>query len=389
MAEEIEEGAVKEVNMNSALNALNNMAAHNAYKPSEELSEMVEKKFSAETTEEKTKVEEVAETTETVAETTETKVDETKEEETFIESEIFGGKVKLNKEKEEEQEIKVENLEELNSHLKEQFGIEDISTLGKQINTWKEQEKTLGEISTKLTNAEKLFESMPSDLYQLVQLHVNGADWKQGLTNPSLNFEKSVDDYKVEELIDVLFPGKVSEDDWEEYRDEDGDAKTKKMVDVLIEQAKSKFVETKKGREELSKNAIENAKKQEERFEKSVEASSKKLSSQIEGIDSNYIKSIEKQLKTPGGIYEIFFDKDGVLKEDAALAFAMAKDGYNLLDQYKKLIQTKTETKVNQELLLRGSSTPTGSRGSQSAEKEIRPEVQAKIDSIRRMAQKP
>ncbi|MFN5416293.1 MAG: hypothetical protein ACK5B9_04490 [Flavobacteriia bacterium] len=378
---------------NAALSAL---AGFGALEKSTELREMVEKKFTPPTEENKeTETSENVETTntqtsenvETTDANTENVEQKTEEEDVSIESAIFGGKVSIKKEQKEEHETKIENLEEFNSHIKEQFGIEDISSLSKQIATWKEQEKTFGEASERLANAEKIFESMPSELFQLVQLHVNGADWKKGLTNPSLNFDKPLDDYNEKELVDVLFPDKVSKEEWEEYHDEDGDPKVKKMIGVLVDQAKEKFTGTKKQREELAKSAVENAKKQEEAFVKSVEQSSKKLSSQIEGIDGNYIKSIEKELKTPGGISKLFFEEDGKLKEDAALAFAMAKDGFGLLEQYKKLIARQTETKVNQDLLLRGSNTPTGSKGSQSGKtQEIRPEVQAQLDKIRGLA---
>jgi hypothetical protein len=156
----------------------------------------------------------------------------------------------------------------------------------------------------------------------------------------------------------------------------------------LVNQSKSKFEETKSQRKEQATNAVKIAKESQERYLKSAENSSKKLSSQIEGVDSNYIKGIESQLKTPNSVIDLFYEKDGTLKEDAALAYAMAKDGYGLLNQYKKVIQNKTETKVNQDLLLRGSSTPTGSKGSQSANKEIRPEVQGEIDRIMGLATK-
>ena len=315
-------------------------------------------------------------------------VDGNKEEEAFIESDIFGGKQPILQKEEPKEEVVLDNLDKLNSHLKNNFGIEDMSALGQQINTWKEQEKVLGETNSKLANAEKLFESMPPDLYQLIELHVNGADWKQGLTNPSLNFERKIEDYKEKELIDVFFPGEVSEDDWMEFNDEDGDSKTKRMINVLVSQSKSKFEDTKNQRKELASNAVKVAKESQERYLKSAESSSKKLSSQIEGIDGNYIKTIENQLKTPNSVIDLFYEKDGTLKEDAALAYAMAKDGYGLLNQYKKVIQNKTETKVNQDLLLRGSSTPTGSKGSQSANKEVRPEVQAEVDRIMGLGKK-
>jgi hypothetical protein len=379
---------------NEALNALQNLGL---MEKQPELQSMLEEKFKApeentdnsqQTSNSTDGAEEKIEETETLDAPKDVLKGESNEEEDFIESDIFGGKIPAVKKEEKKEEVSLESLDQLNSHLKDNFGIEDMSALGQQINSWKEQEKVLGEATSKLANAEKLFESMPPDLYQLVELHVNGADWKQGLTNPALNFERKIEDYKEKELIDVFFPGEVTNDDWEEFNDEDGDPKTKRLINTLVNQSKTKFEETKSQRKEQATNAVKIAKESQERYLKSAENSSKKLSSQIEGVDSNYIKGIESQLKTPNSVIDLFYEKDGTLKEDAALAYAMAKDGYGLLNQYKKVIQNKTETKVNQDLLLRGSSTPTGSKGSQSANKEVRPEVQAEIDSIMGLVKK-
>ena len=388
MSEGLEEklSGLSDEKNNQALNAL---AGLGGLAP--ELQEVVKTKFSTESTEQTENVE----ATETTGENTEEQTGSIENQEASseqsnsdfeieIENPIFGGKTKIVKKKEENEVSEIKDLESLSTLVKD-YGIEDITTLPVKIKEWRDNEKTLGEVSERLANAEKLFSTLPPELYQAVETFTKGGNWKESLTSNSVNFDKNLEDYKPEELVEGFFPGKFSQEDWEEFNDEDGDPKVKKAIEFAIEQANDKFKTTKESKIKLSEQAILDAKKQEQVFLSSVSESAKKLSSQIEGVDAMYIKTIEKDLGNPRGIYNLFYNEDGTLKESAALSYAMAKDGYSLMDQYKKVIERMTETKVNQDLLLRGASTPSGSKGSNSHKEEVRPEVQKEIERIRRL----
>jgi hypothetical protein len=304
-----------------------------------------------------------------------------------IDHEIFGGKKSLIKKKEEKPAA--ENLDQVNSHIKESLGFESMDELNSKVEEWKKLETTHVETTERLSNVEKLFEILPPELYQAVTAVANGKDWRTVLSEtPSVDFRKEIDQYKDEEIVNAFYPGEISEDDWEEFNDEDGDPRIKKSIGILIKQAKEKFVTTKKDIETKSVNSVKEAQQTQERYDNSITGSVSKLSSQIEGVSETYIKNVEKELKNPASISKIFYNEDGTLTEGGALAYVMAKDGFGLLEKYKAVIQRKTETEVNQDILLRGANSPSGTRGTGSGEMKIRPEVQAELDKIRSLGGK-
>lgn len=303
-----------------------------------------------------------------------------------IEHEIFGGKRSFKK---KEEKPAAENLDQVNSHIKESLGFESMDELNSKVEEWKKLETTHVETTERLSNVEKLFEILPPELYQAVTAVANGKDWRTVLSEtPSVDFRKEIDQYKDEEIVNAFYPGEISEDDWEEFNDEDGDPRIKKSIGILVKQAKEKFVTTKKDIETKSVNSVKEAQQTQERYDKSITGSVGKLSSQIEGVSETYIKNVEKELKNPASISKIFYNEDGTLTEGGALAYVMAKDGFGLLEKYKAVIQRKTETEVNQDILLRGANSPSGTRGTGSGEMKVRPEVQAELDKIRSLGVK-
>lgn len=304
------------------------------------------------------------------------------EDDLSIEHEMFGGKRSLAKKKDEKPVA--ENLEQVNSHIKESLGFESMDELSSKVEEWKKLETTHVEAIERLSNVDKLFEILPPELYQAVAAVAHGKDWRSVLAEtPSVDFRKEIDQYKDNEIVDAFYPGEITEEEWEEFNDEDGDPRIKKSIGILIKQAKEKFVSTKKDIETKSVNSVKEAQETQERYDKSITGSVSKLSSQIEGVSETYIKNVEKELRNPSSISKIFYNEDGTLTEGGALAYVMAKDGFGLLEKYKAVIQRKTETEVNQDILLRGANSPTGTRGTGSGEMKIRPEVQAELDRIR------
>lgn len=298
-----------------------------------------------------------------------------------IEHEIFGGKKSLVKKKDDKPVA--ENLDQVNSHIKESLGFESVDELSSKVEEWKKLETTHVETTERLSNVEKLFEILPPELYQAVTAVANGKDWRSVLAEtPSVDFRKEVDQYKDDEIVNAFYPGEITAEEWEEFNDEDGDPRIKKSIGILIKQAKEKFVSTKKDIETKSVDSVKEAQKTQERYDKSITGSVSKLSSQIEGVSETYIKNVEKELKNPASISKIFYNEDGTLTEGGALAYVMAKDGFGLLEKYKAVIQRKTETEVNQDILLRGANTPSVTRGTGSGKSNIRPEVQAELDRI-------
>jgi len=95
------------------------------------------------------------------------------------------------------------------------------------------------------------------------------------------------------------------------------------------------------------------------------------------------VKSVEQELRGRG-IYDLYYKKDGTLKEDAAQNYVMAKNGMDLMNQYKKMVSNESMSIARQEVLLETPTTPKVSGGSSAATPQtgIRQEVQDEINRL-------
>lgn len=306
----------------------------------------------------------------------------------YIEHEMFGGKKKV-VEKNEEANEPIENKEAVEAFLKSTGLDLDVNSFADKVKNWQESEKQLDEKSKALENVEKLFSIMPPELYEAVNAVATGKDWRATLQSaPTVDYTKSVDELEEKQLVDAFFPDSISDEDWEEFKDEDGDPRVKKAVALTISNAKAKFNDVKASKEREAQDAIAKQQQAIEAYNNSIKSAVSVLPQKIEGISDVYVKSIESELQKPNSIRDLFFDENGIMKQEAALAYVMAKDGMSLLDRYKQIIEKRVETEKNLDMLSRGARAPRATSGThiQGSGVEISPEVQKQLDFIRGLA---
>lgn len=306
-------------------------------------------------------------------------------EEFEIESPLFGGKKKItppNEEVNSPEKATFDSLDSLSSFLKEKHGLNDVSELVAKVDEWKQKEVEYSGLSEKISNAESIFSNMHPDLYKAVVLDAKGEDFRSVLSS-SIDYSKNEKDYTDKDLVNAFYPGKITDEEWEEYSSEDGDPTVKKLVSTIIDNSIDAFKSKKSQVEDMSREEIRKAQERQTLFESSIKKSEQSLLQKFSDIDNSYIEKLNKSFKE-NGIYSVFYNNDGSLRDDAHLRLAMAMDGEGIVDQYKKILENKIVTKTNQEILTRTADVPSGSRGSNSDKStEIRPEVQAQIDSLR------
>lgn len=303
-----------------------------------------------------------------------------------IDSPIFGGKKVIKPEDNSNgNEPAIENAEAFNEYLKSNFEIEDIKSLSSFVESAKKNETLLSETSERLANAEKLFQLMNPELYEAVVADLNGQDWKQLVNKSGIDYRKNVNDYSEQDLVEAFFPGEISNEDWEEYRDEDGDPKIKKTVNLLLKQSREKFEGTKKSKEQEAQNMILKQAESRKAYEQSLVKASSYVESQIEGIDKTYVQGVVKKIQE-NGIDSLFYNENGTLKEDAVLRFVMAEEGFNLVKKQEAALRNRIESQKNQEIITRGANTPNVQSGKNVSQGEqYSEEAQRTLDWIRGM----
>lgn len=311
-------------------------------------------------------------------------------EDIVIKSPLLGGEIKINKKKPEEDagglSGNFENIDDLTKSLKEKHNIDDLNIVFDKLSELEEKKEELDKISTEMGNIQSLFQNMPSALYQAISAYEKGESWREKILSNDLDLTKSVDSFSDKEIVDAMSPGKVTEEDWEEYKDEDGDPNIKRYVSALIETSKSSFNSKKASFDKAIEDNIAEGKKRNEMFNSSIEASKSRLKSQFGDVDMSLVNDIEKIFKQPQGINSIFYDENGMLKDDAFARMAMAQHGEDLVNQYKTIAERKIEEAVVQDVLSRGANTPKVPKGGTSKSKDedkVRPEAKAIIDRIK------
>ena len=282
-----------------------------------------------------------------------------------------------------EQPLQFENLDQVGQYMKETLGVDSYDSLTAEWNSMKGATEELSSVQAKLQNAEQFIATMPPELYAGATAHVNGKEWRDVVgQTPVFDFSKNAEQQESKSLVNAYFPGKLNEEMWAEHADTDGDAASKTAVNAMIAAAGAQYTVQQNEFAAQQKAVIENAETQQRNLQVSVANTIAKLPSQIEGIDSAYVTDVESKLNGRG-IYDVFFNQDGTLREDAAHRFVMATDGISLMDQYQKAALNKANSSVRQEMLLQASTTPPPVAGAAvSLEDGIRPEVQAELDAI-------
>ena len=311
--------------------------------------------------------------------------EEPNEDDLFIESPIYGGKQGVNKKKDAESEdftADLKDTEALSKVISEKTGYNNLNELIESSLKFKEVETQVQEVSKENENYKKVFESIPSELYQSIDLFLKGQDWKTPIiSKPNLDFSKNIDTIDEKSLVDNYLPGQFSQEEWEDYGSEDADPGIKKAINLAINTAKSKFEADKKDLDSFRTNQVELANERSQKINSSVEKSIEYLKKNIEGIDDGYIAQAKANLNIQK-INEMLFNEDGTFKEDAALKLSYAEHGHDIMKQYKNAIQHLAETKERQAILERTPNKPKQNKKSSSTREEARPEVLRVIDDL-------
>jgi hypothetical protein len=308
-----------------------------------------------------------------------------KDDVTVIKSPVFGDKgLSLEKKTEEppaEGKRSFESLEDYDSYLKDEFGVENIQGLSEKFNNLSSLEEEHRQSTNQIDNLNSLFERMSPDLYQAVLDESNGKNWRETLSNSKhFDFSKNAEAQNKQDLVNHYSPNSVSQDEWEEYNDQDGDPGIKKAVAAYIEIAESKFTAEKNSFNANQNKLISDAKEKQLAFAKSAELAVSNLSTKVENVDKAYVSKVSERLKNDD-ILSVFKNEDGTLKEGAGVKLMMAMDGYEIMTQLQHAASVESKNKETEEILLRTASK-TATSGGKNQQPGIRPEVQAAITKL-------
>lgn len=299
---------------------------------------------------------------------------------------MFGGKTDFSVKQPETPELK--GSEEINKFIAGKFdGVENVESLISNHEQLKAQMEEYKVIKEEFDRVDTSFKNMPPELLKAIDMAEKGEDWKSFFNNsPSLDFGQDVDSVSKEALVQTYFGDQFTKDDFE-AADPDSDyydANVERMVNLAYGQAKDKFNSDKASRTLTLEDARISSENKNKAYTESVGNSLGSIKEYMPTASDEYLSSINEDF-LQSKQNSLFSNQDGTVKADAALRYALAKDGPEIFQQMQKVVQDKAETIARQELLLRQSQTPPRDNGTSAqgkAQGGIRPGFENFVNNL-------
>ena len=151
--------------------------------------------------------------------------------------------------------------------------------------------------------------------------------WKKDIVRNGVDFDytKPAEQQSKKSLEDTFMPGKVTDDQWKEFNDPDGDARDKAFVSTMIELAGEKFTGRAKEVNSSIDQMVQAQKQWVDNWTNSGEAAITATKQRIPAA-AIYEPQLRQALSSPNAIMALFEEpgKPGVLRPDAAENLMMA-----------------------------------------------------------------
>lgn len=174
--------------------------------------------------------------------------------------------------------------------------------------------KQYAELESKVKQAESdlsYIGKLSPEALNVVQMDLDGKDWRTEVASrPKFDYGKSAKEQEAKALDKAYGDGSISDDDWEEYNDKDGDPKVKAFVQAKLDLYHIKYDADKAKAVNYVNEQSALQKQNQEKYAKSVEAGMASLYNEVPGSEV-YADSIKKLL-TPQKLLGMFFEDDGV-----------------------------------------------------------------------------
>lgn len=284
----------------------------------------------------------------------------------IVDHPIFGGKKDLGASK-NPGPSDFEGADDVNQFISSKIdGISDVNSLVSNYQELNAQLEEYKVIKQEYDRIDQSFQNMPPELLKAIDMAEKGEDWKGALANsPNLDFGKDADSVDKTALIKAYFGDQFTAEDFEAANPDSDyhDSSTERLVNLAYSQAKDKFNADKKNNTLTLEQARLASEQKTQLYSESVSKSLGSVKSFIPDVSDEYLSSINQDF-LESKQKSLFSNPDGTVKDDAALKYALAKDGVEIFQQLQKVIQDQAQTIANQELLARKSQTPPAGGGS-------------------------
>lgn len=272
--------------------------------------------------------------------------DENEEDEDI--EDVFGLIDSKSKSKSKKVKLDFEVPDEMNSLLKDKYGIEDASTFFGSVDAWRTQAQAGADVKKEYDALTSDIQSLPPDLRESLKMWADGEDYTSvfeqgGRLDFSSDFEEQDVEGLVEHYLNDEYVRLVNEyESNENMSDDDFDGK----MDMLARSTRKLFTQEKKA---LVESRVQYEDKQanlHKNLKNSALDSVEKLSEAYPNFSKVELNKVKHYL-VEGKVDSLFYNADGTYTEEAAKLVANALYGEKVLKTVKTLAKRKGESEAN------------------------------------------
>ncbi len=266
-------------------------------------------------------------------------------EEEVEEDDTFG--LSKTKKKSKEFSVDFDVPGEMIDMISSKFGIKDPSKFFNSVDTWRNQAQEGASASKEYDALSSDLQAMPHEIKAAIQMWANGDDYSEAFnSNERLDFSESFRDQDAENLVQHYLEDEYNEivDDYNREKIDDSEFEDK--VNLLARTTKRMFNQDVEAQEREREKFVEEQQMEYQMQKDSALLSVENLGKAYPNFSRSEMTKIKRVL-VDGNIDNIFVDKDGKYKEDAAELLAYAMYGKKLLSAAEKKAERKGESKAN------------------------------------------
>ena len=231
--------------------------------------------------------------------------------------------------------------------ISSKFGVKDPSKFFNSVDTWRTQAQEGSEASKEYEALSTDLQAMPHEIKAAIQMWANGDDYSEAFNaNQRLDFSDSFRDQDAEnlvqhyleeeynELVDMYNDDKLDDEDFED------------RIELLARTTKRMFNQDVEAQETERENFVLRQQEEYQKQKDSAILSVENLGKAYPNFSRSEMSKIKRVL-VDRSLEDIFIDKEGEYKEDAAELLAYAMYGKKLLNEAEVKAERKGESKAN------------------------------------------
>jgi len=265
---------------------------------------------------------------------------------------VFG----ISKRKEVKQVIDEKKVpKEIKEVIEKNYAIKDVNTFFSSVDKWRNDSQKYTEVSEEYKDVVAGLEDLPQPIKNAITAYAEAKDYYKAFTESGerLNYNLPFEEQDKEAVVQHYFSKKFEKLNDKFDEDEIDEDEYKERVDDLYDAAKTIYEVDKAKFDSLRVDLQKEIEAERAAIKKSANDSVENLKKEFPDFSAKDLQRIRQHLVN-GDIENLFYEKDGSYKKNAAEMIALALYGKPLIEKIAKKSERKGESKANERLVSRG-----------------------------------